>query len=210
MSYIPTRQDVLYRQRLLRAAGLYAGELDGSYGPQTALADQKWAIAHSHIEHMLPGTWGGETVARLRTLLPRAAFHARQSLISLSKAGLYPRIGSATRTYAEQDALYAQGRSTAGDVVTQARGGQSKHNFGIAWDITLHDAKGRYLTYDSSGSKLDDYARIGDLCRIKGIVEWGGDWPKRIADQPHLQMVTGVGTEELRERFEKGIGYLTP
>ena len=46
----------------------------------------------------------------------------------------YIMIGG-TRTYAEQDALYAQGRSKPGPIVTNVKGGYSNHNFGIAGDF---------------------------------------------------------------------------
>ena len=41
------------------------------------------------------------------------------------------------RTIAEQDAIYAQGRTAPGPIVTQAKGGQSMHNFGVAFDIAF-------------------------------------------------------------------------
>nr|WP_295770097.1 M15 family metallopeptidase [Rhodoferax sp.] len=39
------------------------------------------------------------------------------------------------RSCAEQDALYAQGRTAPGNKVTNAKSGDSNHNFGIAFDI---------------------------------------------------------------------------
>ena len=46
-------------------------------------------------------------------------------------------VTSAYRSSAEQDKLYAQGRTTPGPRVTNARGGQSAHNFGLAIDVVL-------------------------------------------------------------------------
>jgi hypothetical protein len=45
------------------------------------------------------------------------------------------RVTQGMRTWAQQDALYAEGRSVAGKVVTNARGGYSMHNFGLAVDL---------------------------------------------------------------------------
>ena len=45
------------------------------------------------------------------------------------------RIAQGLRTFAEQDALYAQGRTKPGAKVTNAKGGQSIHNYGLAVDI---------------------------------------------------------------------------
>ena len=47
------------------------------------------------------------------------------------------RIAQGFRTFAEQDALYAQGRTKPGAKVTNAKGGQSIHNYGLAVDIVL-------------------------------------------------------------------------
>ena len=44
-------------------------------------------------------------------------------------------IVSGYRSSAEQNALYAQGRTTAGPIVTNAKGGQSAHNVGMAIDF---------------------------------------------------------------------------
>ena len=47
------------------------------------------------------------------------------------------RITQGLRTFAEQDGLYAQGRTKPGKKVTNAKGGQSIHNYGFAVDICL-------------------------------------------------------------------------
>ena len=47
------------------------------------------------------------------------------------------RIAQGFRTFKEQDALYAQGRTKKGEVVTNSKGGQSVHNYGFAVDIVL-------------------------------------------------------------------------
>jgi len=44
---------------------------------------------------------------------------------------------SGLRTYEEQDALYAQGRTAPGPKVTNAPGGHSNHNFGLAFDMVF-------------------------------------------------------------------------
>ena len=84
-----------------------------------------------------------------------------------------------TRTYDEQNALYEQGRSKAGRIVTNARGGYSNHNFGIAFDIGVFEG-GRYL--DESPA----YKAVGALGMKLGL-EWGGNW-KTIQDEPHFQL----------------------
>lgn len=54
---------------------------------------------------------------------------------TLSKDGIWVRVTQALRTIEEQDALYAQGRTAPGKIVTNAPGGYSQHNFGLAVDV---------------------------------------------------------------------------
>ena len=44
-------------------------------------------------------------------------------------------ITDAFRTFAEQDIIFAKGRTTPGNIVTGARGGLSNHNYGLAIDM---------------------------------------------------------------------------
>jgi len=83
------------------------------------------------------------------------------------------------RTYTEQDALYAQGRTADGHIVTNARGGYSNHNFGIAFDVGVFEGS-KYLPESSN------YKAVGALGVDLGL-EWGGNW-KTIVDQPHFQL----------------------
>lgn len=137
----------------------------------------------------------------IETLHPKARDWARAFLESVASSGLLPqgwscRIISGNRTWKEQDELYAQGRTAPGQKVTNARGGQSNHNFGIAWDIGLFDQNGKYLT----DHKL--YLELGVVGRNLGL-EWGGDW-KSLKDFPHYQVKTGLSVAELRSLMQSG------
>lgn len=194
---------VLSDQRYYRAAGLYTGKLDGVFGPKTYAAELAWDTQHNAVARSFAfAEWGGRTTPLLRTLLPVAHKQARACLLAVHAAGLHPRVVGGTRTYAEQDALYAIGnRKTRKGVVTNARGGQSRHNFGIAWDLGLFAADGTYLTFDREDRHDDDYGRLGGIWKPAGV-EWGGDWPGDLGDQPHYQLALGLGTTQLREAFE--------
>ncbi len=117
------------------------------------------------------------------TLLPAAQRAARRFLAEANDgqlgAGITVKIICGTRSYAEQTALFAQGRTTHGPIVTNAPAGYSNHNFGIAFDIGIFD-RGAYL----EDSPL--YATAGALGRIQGL-EWGGDWAS-FRDEPHFQL----------------------
>lgn len=98
-------------------------------------------------------------------------------------------------TYAEQTELWMQGRDAAhpGPVVTQALGGQSAHNFGLAFDVCRDTAPS--VPKLQPGWRLEDYAPLGDACRALGLV-WGGTWPH--PDAPHFQWPGYVSGQQLR------------
>ena len=110
---------------------------------------------------------------------------------------------SGTRTYAEQNALYAKGRTAPGPVVTNARGGYSNHNFGIAGDFGVF--KGRtYL--DGSNAALASKIHKAVAAWVKANIpqiEWGGDWTS-FRDEPHYQYRTGLSLAEMRARVAAG------
>jgi len=197
--------DILFFQRLLKAQGLYAGDLDGTWGPQTEAAQEAFETQSAQIAAAL-GTFDLRSEKNIATLLLKTQRAARTALTALGNgalgAGVIVRIISGTRTYAEQNAIYKQGRfGNPGKVVTKARGGQSNHNFGIAWDIGIFD-HGSYLPE----SPL--YKQAGPIVLAATLgVEWGGNWVS-IVDEPHYQLMTGLKISEVRERFEAGQPYV--
>jgi hypothetical protein len=79
--------------------------------------------------------------------------------------------------------------------VTNARGGYSNHNFGIAWDIGIFDGN-EYLDESSL------YDRAGEIGRSMGL-EWGGDW-HGITDKPHFQCKVNMTLAQLRSLHSAG------
>ena len=102
------------------------------------------------------------------------------------------------RTFEEQNALFEQGRKRPGKKVTNARGGQSFHNYGLAIDICLiidgkeasWDTKGDY-----DGDHVSDWQEIVRIFKMYGW-EWGGDWKFR--DMPHFQKTLGMNIKDLQ------------
>ena len=107
-----------------------------------------------------------------------------------ARNGIQIKVISGLRTYAEQNALYAQGRTLPGRTVTNARGGYSNHNFGIAFDVGVFEGT-RYL------GESPKYKAVGALGMELGL-EWGGSW-KSIVDEPHFQLRPAWATD-LSER----------
>jgi peptidoglycan L-alanyl-D-glutamate endopeptidase CwlK len=111
-------------------------------------------------------------------------------------AGFYVSITQALRTIAEQDALFAQGRTKPGPIVTYARGGHSYHNYGLAFDFAvLQDGKETWnAKVDVNGDQKADYVQLGELGESLGL-EWGGRWTRQ--DLPHLQYTFGLSIDQL-------------
>ena len=188
--------DVLFLQRLLSCCGLYKHKLDGEWGPRTDEAERAF---HDQCESIASAMFRADdrSERNIRTLQIDVQRLCRESLKRILDAGLDARVISGTRTYAQQAAIYRQGRfGNPGAVVTKARAGQSWHNFGRAWDIGLFEG-GTYLT---GGSKYRAAATHG---KIPGV-EWGGDW-QSFKDEPHYQVTAGLaGLTAMRTHFESG------
>lgn len=121
------------------------------------------------------------------------------------KNGIAIGIGECLRTKAEQDALYAQGRTRPGNIVTNAKGStySSQHQWGIAVDFYLD------MDIDGDGSKSDDafnnktmvFDKVGKLAKSIGL-GWGGDWKSPI-DKPHLYLPDwGSTTSKLKQEYK--------
>ena len=144
-------------------------------------------------------TYDERTERNISTLHPAVQPRAREfmllALALAAKHGVIVRIISGLRSYAEQDALYAKGRTAQGPKVTNARAGHSNHNFGTAWDIGLFKGK-TYLT-DSP-----IYTEIGQAARSLGLT-WGGDF-RSFPDTPHYEVPTGHTLAQMRQRVAAG------
>lgn len=188
--------DILFLQRFLSCCGFYAGALDGLYGAKTAAAEAAFDAEGDRIAAAV-GSFDKRSETNIRSLQTRAQALARRSLKALAAAGHEARIISGTRTYAQQNALFRQGRfGNPPPIVTNARGGQSWHNFGLAWDIGLFEG-GKYLTDGGP------YAAAAPAAKIAGL-EWGGNWTS-FQDMPHYQLATGgQSVSAARATFEAG------
>lgn len=140
-------------------------------------------------------------ITQLHPILQQKA----NELIALCrKNGIEIKIGECLRTVAEQDALYAQGRTKPGNKVTNAKGStySSMHQWGVAFDFYLN------MDVDGDGSKADDafnnrtrlFNKVGALGVSIGL-EWGGNW-KSIVDLPHFQLPNwGSTATKLRNTY---------
>jgi len=153
--------------------------VDGNPGPQTWNAIYRSIVGEPPISSAMPTLADERSERTIVTLLPQVQPLARALIESAAAIGIAIKVISGTRTYEEQNALYEQGRSKAGRIVTNARGGYSNHNFGIAFDIGVFEG-GRYIAESPA------YKAVGAIGMKLGL-EWGGNW-KTIQDEPHFQL----------------------
>jgi LAS superfamily LD-carboxypeptidase LdcB len=98
----------------------------------------------------------------------------------------------------EQNDLYEIGRSKDGSIVTNAKGGSSVHNYGLAIDIIILDSTApNGFTYDF------DWDAVHKIAVSYGI-EWGGTWTS-FPDKPHFQQTFGYSTDELYSMYSSNL-----
>lgn len=108
----------------------------------------------------------------------------------LLASGIKVKLVCGYRSIEEQNRLYAQGRTKPGRIITNARGGCSWHNFGLAADYAF--VIGGQLSWNGPWNV---FGRIARQCGL----EWGGDW-KRFPDRPHVQWRRGSTLQQMREK----------
>jgi len=125
---------------------------------------------------------------KLEDLHPMVHEKARLMIERCLKEGIDLLITSTYRDHASQDALYAQGRTAPGRKVTNARGGQSFHNWRVAFDVVpMRNGKPVWGTTGEDGELWRKVGAIGKGCGL----EWAGDW-KRFPEFPHFQWTNGL------------------
>ncbi len=191
--------------------------VDGKAGPRTWKAiylkikgkepeDVAAPITTKNLPPSATGSVDPRSEKTIATLQPEVRPYARTLVQKAAAVGITIKVISGLRTYDEQNALYAQGRSKPGSRVTNAQGGFSNHNFGIAFDIGVF--KGANYIPESAQYKV-----VGALGMEIGL-EWGGNW-KTIKDEPHFQLRPSWAAQqaerdmlaELRARKASGRGY---
>ncbi|EAC5052027.1 alkaline phosphatase [Listeria monocytogenes] len=115
----------------------------------------------------------------------------RNVIKKMAKKGIYLCVAQGYRSSAEQNALYAQGRTKPGAVVTNAKGGQSNHNYGVAVDLCLYTSDGKNVIWESTTSR---WKTVVSAMKAEGFA-WGGDW-KSFKDYPHFELYDAAGGEK--------------
>lgn len=127
----------------------------------------------------------------LNELHPYVNFLYQKLADKCQKQGIEILVTSTYRSVEEQDKLYAKGRTSSGNIVTNAKGGSSYHNFRLAFDcVPLVNGK-------CAWDRIDIFNEIGSIGKSLGL-EWGGDF-NSIKDYAHFQWRAGFTLEQLKK-----------
>jgi len=137
------------------------------------------------------------SLPKIMSLHPKIRFEVLHLFKELLKKNLKIRIVQGFRTFAEQDELYAQGRTKPGSIVTNARGGFSNHCYGLSIDFCILHNDGSIswsLSEDANHDGNADWMQVVGLFKSHGY-DWGGDW--KFKDNPHIEKTFGLSVRQL-------------
>jgi len=127
----------------------------------------------------------------LDDLAPPAKQRAEAFIAAAKAKGIDLLVTSTYRDSESQDALYAQGRTTPGNIVTRAKAGQSWHNWRCALDV-VPLVNGKAIWDDQALWK-----QVGEIGKSCGL-EWAGDW-RTFKEYPHFQYTGGLTLAQLQQ-----------
>lgn len=124
----------------------------------------------------------------LDDLLPQVKALAEKFIARCKEEGIDLLITSTYRDKESQAALFAQGRTAPGKIVTNARAGQSFHNYRVALDVVpLRNGKPVWNTANEDAVLWKKLGAIGKECGL----EWAGEW-RTFKEFPHFQYTGGL------------------
>lgn len=131
----------------------------------------------------------------LSDLVPPCKERAEKFLSLAKDAGIDLLVTSTYRDLESQAALYAQGRTKPGAIVTNAKPGQSWHNWRCAFDVVpIRNGKPVWGTTGSDGQL---WRKVGELGETAGL-EWAGRWTGKLKEFAHFQYTGGLTLADLQ------------
>jgi peptidoglycan L-alanyl-D-glutamate endopeptidase CwlK len=131
----------------------------------------------------------------INDLHARVAAMCRSHAAACAAAGIDLLVTQTFRSAAEQDVLFAQGRTTPGNIVTNARGGESWHQWRLAYDVVpLLAGKPVWRTSGRDGVLWAKVGALGEQCGL----EWAGRWKGELREMAHFQMTDGLTIADLQ------------
>lgn len=143
------------------------------------------------------------TLDRIELIHPKIKFEVVElykEICNALKNDVICRFTHTFRSIDEQNALYKKGRSIKGQIVTNAKGGQSYHNYGLAIDICL------IVNGKATWERGQDFDKDGqpDFMEVVGLFKkygwsWGGDF-RTFKDFPHFEKTFGYSCKDLAKK----------
>lgn len=128
----------------------------------------------------------------LHYLHPQVRTKCEKFIEECRKQGVTVLITSTYRDNESQDALYAQGRTLPGKKVTNAKGGQSFHNYRVAFDfVPLVNGKAMW-------NDLETFVKCGVIGESVGL-EWAGRWKGKMREMAHFQFTGGLTLKDFQD-----------
>lgn len=113
-----------------------------------------------------------------------------------NELGIIIRVVQGFRTFEEQQAIYDQGRTKPGKIVTWSPPGSSYHNYGLAADECP------FILNSTTKLNWDyDFSLLKPIAAKYGIT-WGGDFPKGKKDLDHFENKLGFNWRYLLHKYQ--------
>lgn len=143
------------------------------------------------------------SIKRIAKLHPKIRAEVPDILSEIQSKGVSIRVTQGLRTIQEQNDIFAIGRTTPGKIVSNAKGGSSFHNYGLALDFCLLHSDGSVsfnMAEDLNHDKVADWMQVVSVFKSHGW-EWGD---RGYVDTPHVQKVFGHKPVELHQMVIDG------
>lgn len=128
---------------------------------------------------------------KIEDLDPKVQKLCKEFIQRCDKEGIDVIITSTYRDFESQNELYSQGRTKPGKKVTNAKAGQSFHNFRVAFDfVPIINGKAQW-------GDISLFKRCGAIAKLIGL-EWAGDWVS-FKEYAHCQYTNGLTLKDFQE-----------
>lgn len=117
----------------------------------------------------------------INDLKPEIKMKALRFVELCKQKGIDILIVCTLRTSEEQDDLWQSGRTKAGKILTNLKGGKSKHNFGLAFDFCVL-ANGK-----CDWNNKDAFLEAGKIGESVGLL-WAGRWTGKLKETGHFEV----------------------
>ena len=139
---------------------------------------------------------------RIKNLNPKLQPIITECINHFWNNGIKIRVVQGLRTIEYQNSLYEQGRNKPGKIVTNSKGGQSAHNYGIAVDLCvmkkLPPKEDKDLDFN-----IQNYPKIVEFLKSRKL-EWGGDF-RTFKDYPHFSLPLLSNTDLAHNTIENNV-----